>query len=339
MLNSDSAQIEIDDTLNEEEAIHLIEDCYIRNGGRNLTQPMRNYLRQETIRAELSSSLLIDVCAREITVQAAVSELMEIFGSNSLRTKSSSDVDAVHNRSAINSQLIAWNVKGREEIKLFRKEVLNGKLIPEQQLFDWIKRTGKKDGKPAPTRVGNKVFRYELYFTIPDTAKDKSVYVVSGGILDRLRELSIVVSTAFDWTETQASTFIVTGVFPIIEAIEVGAKVFPLEPIANKITLNIDPTSTPDEVTEAFNWARDTYFTTRSKRHTTKKDLLALHFKKTEGLTRSEKIRLWNKDCDDLNLKIKKYGQTKIDQDNFSRDLKEAYKDYLEGREPKEGLI
>ena len=152
--------------------------------------------------------------------------------------------------------------------------------------------------------------------------------------MDRLRILSIKLSVTFGWSEAQSTTWVLTGVFPIIEAIEVGAEIYLKELVANKVTLKIDPTSSNDQVIAVYKWARRNFFQYRETRNTTKSEQLALLYKLHEGKHRREKLRIWNESCNTSDDWEKSwYYDPETGLDNFQRDLKNAYISYMKGRE------
>ncbi len=312
-----------DDEPDKESTILDILEAY----GRSLTKPERNYLDQpismsSTPGDDRDSSLLLDVMYGDLTPQGAAAAMQQVFEPNRPKTKASSEVPTYNNRSAVNSMMIALNASKQDEVKEFRKSVLRNKLLTPDKVGGWIRRRTKaKSGK-------------ELFYWIIDKSGGSatSVYIPEG-VLEDLRQLSVKVSGAFGWTQAQSTTWVLTGIHPIVEAIEIEAHIFPVESTANKLMLKIDPTSTDAEIIDAFHWAKEEFFAPRTKRNTRKNECLALFYRLTEDMTRKEKLKRWNKFCED---EKKPWGYDPyLGSNNFGRDLKHAYQGYLEGREQK----
>ena len=310
------------------EIILEIERCFRRS----LNTAQLNFIFEDREIGGSKSNFVTECAAGEMSPMAVADKLRQVFGSDQLPTKSSSSGGGL-NRSYVNSQIIALNAKGREEVLKFRKDVMKNKFITTDKIDGWIRRKSKKDGKPTIYNGRDREWGYVLSYWLPDKNEIKSLYVVSDGLLDRLRILSIKLSVTFGWSEAQSTTWVLTGVFPIIEAIEVGAEIYSEEIVANKVTLKIDPTSSNDQVIAVYKWARRNFFQYRETRNTTKSEQLALLYKLHEGKHRREKLRIWNENCNTSDDWEKSwYYDPETGLDNFQRDLKNAYISYLKGR-------
>ena len=186
----DTLHAQIDDIYDSEDMMDEIESCF----GRTLKPIERKYVTDTRPIDGVDSDYLVECTSGVMTPEAVADKLRQVYGSNALPTRSS--VDSVVNRSAVNSQLIALDAKGREEVVAFREVVMKNNFITTDKTEKWIKRYAKKDGKPTPPK--------ELKYKLLDQDRISSVYVTSGGILDNLRVLSIKLSWAFGWTQAQS---------------------------------------------------------------------------------------------------------------------------------------
>jgi hypothetical protein len=334
--------------------IDEIEKAY----GKVLNKIERAYITQERGIGHLRSSLVSDCQAGLETSQNVASMLRELFGSTRIPTKT---VYGEFNRSAITSKMMFLEAENIVQVQEFRKEVLNNNLLPQDMVMGWIKKTGKKDGIPTrwidrvplPDDInvelveGNfkltnelnvqrtkRLRGYELHYWVGDV---RSTYITSGGTLDKVRMLSIELSQRYGWSQAQATTFVLTGTQFMVEAIEVEASIHP-SILANKVVLKVDPTSTPKEVVEAFQWAKNQFFEPTSKQNKTKSEILAWFFVSHKGMNRNDRLRLWNKLCNQNESWKSSWTYDLVRGiDNFHRDLKTSYKKYLDGRKVKDG--
>jgi hypothetical protein len=107
-----------------------------------------------------------------------------------------------------------------------------------------------------PSRVATR----RLDYALPGDDWARRVAVTADGALDRLRVLAEALAKAYGWTPAQASIFVLCGITPFIATVRVtrsSAKVRHQADLvwARRITLDIDPAATPQEVLDAFQWA------------------------------------------------------------------------------------
>ena len=315
-----------------------------------------------------------------ITPQQVANDIDDVFASDrakslSRKTQDISSTTYEPNLTSVNSQLMALDASNKSEVINFRKYVLKYRLIPIDKVDNWIKKTAKKDGFPtlwldgvelpkdakrtvkdgvvlidkiAITQATN-IKGYELKFWMPEVDKVNSVYVTRGGILDNLRVLSGKLAQGYGWTQAQAATFVLTTHLPLVEAIEVGVQVHSENNLANKLVLAIDPTSTVQEVADAYAWGKKEFFEVSNKHNSTKSHQLALFYAQycefsKDKLNRHNLLQEWNKLCDvetwrsDRQVSDWKYDP-KTGINNFQRDLKDAYKKDFEGRSIRRGNL
>jgi hypothetical protein len=146
--------------------------------------------------------------------------------------------------------------------------------------------------------------------------------VRAGGVLDRLRRLSQRLVKAYRWSEAQATIFVLTGVVPLIAAIT-GGEPDELEddandtlPVLSRITLHVDPTTSPSEVAEQYARLRRWQYGERHRDLSEKHTQLAL-FAATEPqhTTWAARMTRWNAEHTDW---------TYTEVSNFSRDCLQA---------------
>lgn len=176
-----------------------------------------------------------------------------------------------------------------DDVKRFRAQVLGGVLIPWADLESWISKVLVEEDGPTgyitvalppgttidTTAEGHKVaspplteFRHGirretplLTYARPGDRWVKVVTPVIGGKLDWLKRLSKSLRL-YGWSEAQAVIFVICGVPPLIEPIVVrqaGLAMRNRMPITwgRRITMEIDPTSTPAQVEAAYRHARN----------------------------------------------------------------------------------
>jgi hypothetical protein len=345
----------------ERETLEAIEAAY----GKKLSQAEFRYVCQDREMAPyLGSSYLTDCQVGLITPATVAEHLHEVFS----ETGPVESVDLSFNRMVVTSTIMGLEAAAISQVQEFRAELLKNRLIPMGKVESWVKRIAKKDGKPTlwvdgvalPETVQRRVVSgtvrltvdlnikragrvrgLELHYWIESAAVDRSVYVTVGGTLDRLRVLTENLSHRYGWTEGHATTFVLTGRTIPVEAIEAKASSHQ-SILANRVILEIDPTSTPKEVVEAYQWAKDRFFEPASKRmrNTLKVQVLAMFYAQHDDMVpKKDRLQLWNKHCEeDANWDASwAYDETLIGIDNFRRDLKAAYNKYLVGRTTKRG--
>jgi hypothetical protein len=169
----------------------------------------------------------------------------------------------------------------------FRRKYLEGALVDWANLDTWIAGRAKLDGEPTTDvtialpasaisdpeadeldfstsleRVRQaRVATRRLDYALPGDDWVRRVTVTADGVLDRLRVLAEALAKAYGWTPAQASIFVLCGVTPFIATVRItrsSAKVRHHADLdwARRITLDIDPAATPQQVLDAFQHAR-----------------------------------------------------------------------------------
>jgi hypothetical protein len=224
------------------------------------------------------------------------------------------------------SQLVAAHAHHDPDVIAFRHNYLGEALVEWADLDNWITARAKLDGErttdvtialPAsatsdpdadelhispplgrvrPSRVATRLLAYAL----PGDDWIRRVAVTADGALDRLRVLAEAIANAYGWVPAQASIFVLCGVTPFIAAVRVtrsAAKVRHQADLvwARRITLDIDPAATPQQVLDAFQWARRQQGLAHLRPLTLKHIRLAA-FANAEQADKpwAERLRLWN---------------------------------------------
>jgi hypothetical protein len=224
------------------------------------------------------------------------------------------------------SQLVAAHAHHDPDVIAFRRNYLGDTLVEWADLDTWITARAKLDGEPTadvtivrpasaisdpdadelhislplarvrPSRVASRVLAYAL----PGDEWIRRVAVTADGALDRLRVLAEALAKAYGWTPAQASIFVLCGVTPFIATVRVtrsSAKVRHHADLvwARRITLDIDPAATSQEVLDAFQHARRQQGVAHL-RPLSLKHLRLAAFAGAEHADKpwAERLRLWN---------------------------------------------
>jgi hypothetical protein len=245
------------------------------------------------------------------------------------------------------SQLVAAHAHHDPDVIAFRRKYLGDALVEWADLDTWIMAQAKLDGEPTtdvtialpasaiadpdadefhlsppvervrPALVASRVLAYALQ------GDDwvRRVAVTAGGGLDRLRVLAETLARAYGWTPAQACIFVLCGVPPFIATVRItrsSAKVRHQADLAwaRRITLDIDPAATPQQVLDAFQDVRRQQGLAQLRPMTLKHLRLAA-FAGVEHADKpwAERLRLWNRSFPEW-----RYAP----QSNFRRDALRA---------------
>ena len=163
----------------------------------------------------------------------------------------------------------------------FRRQHLTGGLLKREEVDEWLERQGAEDDPASrylrvpipdgyePIRRNGRIFTEPL-LTISDTSPATQVEVELlsyaspddqwvrripvryGGTLDRLRQVSESLARRYKWWEAQATTFVLTDVSPLLSSLRGGFRIEFNQPISSRITMEINPTLTPEEVAKQY---------------------------------------------------------------------------------------
>ena len=229
------------------------------------------------------------------------------------------------------SVLLAQRAARETGVEGFRRDVLDSKLLEPGDVHPWIKELAAKDGAPSkwlsappaipegthtkweegfvltfspplairsldPRKGENAgLSRRTLAFGVPGSQWEQVVLVRNGGILDRLRRLSEDLASRYQWQAAQATLFILTGSAPLLQTIRVDAPYrWPLTSMT-RITLEVDPTVTPQEVADAYRRARKAVIPGKARPISDKHARLALFAaKQPDGASWAQQLATWN---------------------------------------------
>jgi hypothetical protein len=245
------------------------------------------------------------------------------------------------------SKLVAAHAHQDPDVIAFRRKYLGDALVEWDDLDTWIRAQAQLDGEPTtdvtivipastisdpdadelhlsppvervrPTRVATR----RLDYALPGDDWVRRVVVTAHGALDRLRVLAEALAKAYGWTPAQASIFILCGVPPFIATVRItrsSAKVRHHADLvwARRITLDIDPAATAQQVLDAFQHARRQQGLAQLHPLSLKHLRLAA-FARAEHADKpwAERLRLWNRSFPNW-----RYAE----QSNFRRDALRA---------------
>ena len=263
-------------------------------------------------------------------------------------TKSAVDTGPRQIRFQILSGLIARQAAAEEGVTAFRRQHLAEGLLKREEVVDWIARQAAEDGPasrylkfPIPSDYEltrrNGRFIVEPPLTISDTLSAAQVEVEllsyashehqwveiipvrHGGTLDGLRILSKSLARRYTWQEAQVTTFVLTGKTPLLSSLRGGIRMRFSQPVSSRVTMDIDPTLTPEEVAEQYKKLRAGLIGTRYRSMTEKHLRLAEFYggHKPEGTTWAALMDKWNHSQD----KGWRYDRFEV----FARDCKQAW--------------
>jgi hypothetical protein len=222
--------------------------------------------------------------------------------------------------------LLAAEAAQDDDVVAFRRQELRGRFIKPERLAAWIER----HAEPATDLITVAVDRPDkplvhsrrvLEYAAPPSAFVQHHPVAVNSTLDRLRALSASLANRYAWQPAQASTFVLTGLVPILAPIRVDTTIRYPVPAASRITLDVDPTVTPREVAERYAAARKRMLPGRSRRMSEKHLRLAIYAATHSEGTWAERMRGWNDAHPD-----ERYSQSA----NFQRDAAKGMKRLLD---------
>ena len=214
-------------------------------------------------------------------------------------------------------------------IEDFRSSTLNNRLLKADEVQAWIAARAEEDGRPSIFKTGSAEFPGRglrlLAYLVPDKSFVQHQPTTSGGVLEDLRLLSVVLSNFFGWHPASATLFVLTGSVPHVPAIRSTVKKQSPLPVRSRIVMTIDPSSTPAEVSDAYQAVRKEHFG-RIRRLNEKHSQLAAFWSQSSGERPSDNDRReWNRQC--MKRKAKDWRYDNLYR--FTRDCKQALKRLL----------
>jgi hypothetical protein len=185
------------------------------------------------------------------------------------------------------SQLVAVHAGTDPEVVAFRQRHLADQLVEWVDLDIWMNEQVRLEGQrskdltvvvpaeysleheggrlrinpPLETVDYSRIAVRTLEYALPDDEWVRRVVVTAGGTLDRLRGLAENLANSFGWKPAQGSVFVLCGVTPLIPTVRITASQTKVRhnidlAWARRITLDVDPAATPQQVLDAFQQAR-----------------------------------------------------------------------------------
>ena len=172
-------------------------------------------------------------------------------------------------------------------------------------------------------------FRRYVIYAVPGGGGLRSVETRVGGVLERLWVLSDDLEQTFHWSPAQATTYVLTGIPPVIETMASYVDRRNAVPALSRITITADPALSPHEVAEQYRQLRQAFIGARHR------DLSGKHLALAAFLARRPKANLkWAELMAEWNGEHPDWVYTQ--PTNFGRDCAQATRRLL-GRQSIEG--
>ena len=251
-------------------------------------------------------------------------------------------------RLQILSDLTAKQAATEKSVVTFRRQHLNERLLKGEEVVEWITRHAAEEAPasrylriPVPDGYDlisrNRRIIVEPLLSISDTSPVthvgmellsyaapgdqwvRRIPVKYGGVLDRLRMVSEYLARRFPWEEAQASKFVLTGSIPVLSSLRGEIRMAFSQPISSRISMEIDPTLTPEEVAEQYKKLRASLIGARYRSMSEKHLRLAEFYggDKSEGTTWTALMDKWN-NSQDRGWEYDRF-------ESFARDCKQAW--------------
>ena len=263
-------------------------------------------------------------------------------------TRSATDPGPRQIRLQILSDLAAKQAATEKIVITFRQQDLTKGLLKGEEVVEWIEGHAAEEGGasrylrvPLPDDYaliktnGRIIVQPQLSISDTSTATHVGIELLSysapsdewvrripvrhGGVLDRLRVVSDYLARRFTWQEAQASMFVLTGISPVLSSLRGGIRMAFSQPVSSRISMEIDPTLTPQEVANEYKRLRASLIGTRyrsmSEKHLRLAEFYGGH--KPEGTTWAALMIKWNESQD--------RGWEYVRFESFARDCKQAW--------------
>ena len=224
------------------------------------------------------------------------------------------------------SNVLAWHAdndpKGRLDVASFRRDVLGGRPLSAADVVKWVR--GRAANEKPPTRNGGLL----AYADGGDTWT-RYQPTRAGGVLNRLRRLSVGLAEFYGWEQAQATIFVLADMIPYVPAVEDRVlRKYPLS-VRSRILLTIDPKTTPQEVSDYYRRVRrDEFGRVRrlGERHTNRA-VLGIKRLRADRRLNQDDLDTWNSHCSKKRKKEWCYDSV----GRFARECEQAAKRLLEG--------
>ncbi len=217
------------------------------------------------------------------------------------------------------SEILAYDAAKEPPVIDFRRDVLHDQLLSPDEVKNWIDGIASKErGDNAPVMNTDERIKLLSYAVQGD---NWTYHVPEAGnvMLKKLRMLSGYLARRYTWQEPQATTFVLTGLIPLLPLAQTTIHYQSLHPTLNTVTIKLNPRLSPDEVAGIYTRARHHLMAKGQKRNRpmTKKHLeLGVFYHTHQGMKGREMMNIWNKEHP---------GDTYSQVANFDRDIKHAH--------------
>jgi hypothetical protein len=231
------------------------------------------------------------------------------------------------------SQLLANEATDRPDVRKFRREHLHNNLLGRGEVAPWLEEKAREEAKaglpsqwlkfPLPKghtiRPNQKTESIKVVpplTTLPmyGVSRDRELlewagedgivpghtYVAHGGVLHELQLLGKYLAKMYGWQEAQATTFVLTGVCPLVSQLRFGVNYSvgkDYRPRA-RITLNVDPEVSPAKVAEVYRKVRQSVRSGKRNKPMSERILTLVEFaleQRRLGKKWEDIMELWNR--------------------------------------------
>ena len=291
--------------------------------GESINESMWDYLLQK--------GFIQDVISRKKTLNDLEEIIKEIQIATGIRDKPKdrllyplNKVKILPNADRVSALSVAIATIASKSNKLiyFRQKELNKKIIKITQVDKWInsqktenttstfitnieipnshKTKRNKDGSykitpPLNISKAKNIEEKYLYYLDNKLINIKNTQVITNGLLDRLRVLSIELSEEFSWEQSEATMFILTDYIPKIDPINSKYIKNNYFKGLSKIQMEIDPATSPKDVMVKYSEFRQEFINGRHRDLSSKHLNLAIFYaKKNKHQKWMESMYSWN---------------------------------------------
>jgi hypothetical protein len=187
-------------------------------------------------------------------------------------------------RDNVLSTLVARKAGNDQDVVAFRREVLRDALLHLHQVWRWL--------MARRPRGDESIADDPLAYALEDSL-EREIDIGTTGDLARLRELSVRLGDFYEWTDGQATTFVLTGLAPMVSPVRVEWYEHVIGGLS-RVTLTVDPTTPPREVATAYGRARRELLGPRHRSVGEKHLQLALFAETYSSGPWAERCRAWD---------------------------------------------
>ena len=206
------------------------------------------------------------------------------------------------------SRLYAYLAEEDPEVVSTRDLLLGGHLLGWTDLESWI--ADRSAANPAASQELNESPPLILTYALPDTATAASTRISRDSDLTQLHRLAQTLAGYVGWHPAAATTWILTGVTPLVTPVRVTVNNRSTRRYGNRptIDLRVDPDVTPKELARIYAQHRSTPFEVRRRslaRRTL--DMVETAFSAGPEASWSSMVRDWNREHPDDQVNVQTF--------------------------------